>query len=115
MIARTDELGAYLQQTVDTESAQLLLDLAESLIVDVVGNLDVWPARVKAVQLEVAARAYRNPSGAQSTSQTLGPETLSVNYGDRNGVSGVYLSAADLKQLKPSSGMGTIRLAAGLG
>lgn len=60
------ELASYLAETPlkDAVRAQLLSELAEGLITARLSD-DVNPAhlRVKAIALEVTARAYRNPEG----------------------------------------------------
>jgi hypothetical protein len=63
VIATVTELATRVQQDVDTATAQLLLEIAEDLIVAESGVLDPWPPRLKGIQLDAATRAYVNPAG----------------------------------------------------
>lgn len=96
-IATPSEFASRVQQDVDTATALLLLEIAEDLIVAEVGVLSPWPARVKGVQLDAAARAYVNPAGVNHESF----ETYS-----RIGLpaGGVYLTAAEKTAVRAAGG-----------
>lgn len=72
-IATATELASYLQQDLDTASAQLALDLVESEITVALGGTlpDPLPGVAKRIELAAAGRLYLNPSGAES--ETTGP------------------------------------------
>lgn len=83
------ELASYLQvDTVPTATGDLLHELTEDLILDVVGLPNASNRRVKAIALEVAARAYRNANGYQS--ETVDDYTYRRASG--TGAAGVYLT-----------------------
>lgn len=114
-IATVEELASALQSDLDTATANLLLlDLAQGLIAEVIGDLDPWPVTAKAIALAVAARAYVNPDGLRQ--ETVGGTTSIYNaplYSN-----GVYLSESEEARLqKHVSGrrgsMGTIRTVSG--
>ena len=111
MIASVVEFAARVQQAVDVTTADLLLEIAEDLIVAEIGTpadisarleidppLTAYPARVKGVQLDAAARAYVNPSGVQH--ETF--ETYS-----RTGIprGGVYLTTDERNTLRAIVGV----------
>lgn len=97
-IASISELALYLQQDVDAPTAQLLLELTDGVIAERIGVVAVpAPAGVKAVALEVAARAYRNP--ARLTSETIDDYTWRV---DNAGDAGVFLLEDEVRRLSPS-------------
>ena len=83
-IATLEEFASSLQRDLDTASATLyLLDLAQGLITEEIGERDPWPATAKAVALAAATRAYRNPEGLrrEGVGQVLseyGPEEVGV-------------------------------------
>lgn len=116
-IATLEEFASVLQSDVDTATGQLLLlDLAQGLVAEVIGERDVWPATAKAVALTAAARAYVNPTGARSTTKVAGPFTETVSYGADQ--VGVYLTDSEIARLKllltrGRSFAGTIRLRSG--
>jgi hypothetical protein len=100
------DLGTYLGATVDADRGQLLIDLAvqlcKSIVVDSTGNL---PDGADAVVLDVATRAYSNPTNV--TSQGAGP--FPVSYGAVGG--GLWLTRqnkATLRRLAGSGGAFTI-------
>ena len=98
-IASISELSLYLQQEVDSQTAQLLLELTDGVIVGRIGAVAVPPpAGVKAVALEVAARAYRNP--ARLTSETIDDYTWRV---DNAGDAGVFVLEDEIRRMRPSS------------
>lgn len=83
-----DEFASYVQSDVDTATGLLLRDLVTGLV-DSLGSSDPYPAAVKAVGLEAAARAYRNPSGLTS-------ETIDDYTGRREAAAGVYLTSEEV-------------------
>jgi hypothetical protein len=96
------DLGTYLGADVDQDRAQLLIDLAEQLCESVVSPL---PDGSDAVILDVATRAYSNPSNAQT--QGAGPFT--AGFGAVSG--GLWLTRqnkATLRRLAGSGGAFTI-------
>lgn len=64
------DLASYLQVTIPTGKAALVVKLANGLVTDVVGEVEVPTTKMIATALEVAARGWRNP-GAY-TSVTVG-------------------------------------------
>src|SRR5690348_4143362 len=67
MTLSTNELASYLQvESINEDTAQLLLDLADALVVDLVGATLADHPRVVPITLEVAARGYRNANGYAS-------------------------------------------------
>lgn len=95
-----EELGTYLGTSVDIDRAQFLLDLAESLCLSIV---DPLPDSAMAVVLDVAARAYSNPTAVPQ--QAAGPFTVGGAAG------GVWLTRqnkATLRRLAGSGGAFTI-------
>ena len=98
-IASISELSLYLQQDVDAPTAQLLLELTDGVIAERIGVVAVPAAAgVKAVALEVAARAYRNP--ARLTSETIDDYTWRV---DNAGDAGVFLLEDEIRRMRPGS------------
>lgn len=88
------EFASYVQDDVDTPTAQLLLELVTGVIEEVSGApFDPVPATVKAIALEAAKRAYVNPKGLQSRTEAAGPfnDTERWNAAD----SGVYLTGRE--------------------
>lgn len=112
-IATVEELASFLQCDLDTATANLLLlELAQGLITEVIGDLDPWPVSAKAVALAAAARSYRNPEGVKR--ETVGGVTVEYNPEDL----GVYLTDSELGRLQPSvpgrrGSLGTIRVQSG--
>ena len=91
-IAELPELASFLQVDLDTASAELyLLDLAQGLITEVIGERNPWPTTAKSIALIAAARAYRNPEGLRQ--DTVGGAT--GIYNDPLYVMGVYLTDAE--------------------
>jgi hypothetical protein len=96
------DFGTYLGASVDTDRAQLLIDLASQLCESIVNPL---PVGADAVVLDVAMRAYSNPSNV--VSQGAGP--FPVTYGAVGG--GLWLTRqnkATLRRLAGSGGAFTI-------
>lgn len=96
-----DDLRTFLQDpTVDTDRAQLLLDLAYEKCLSVV---DPVPERARGVVLEMAARAYTNVTSAHQLS--LG--SASVAFGAQTstaGIGGLYLSKSNIAELRRLGG-----------
>lgn len=98
-IATVAELSMYLQQTVDSPTATFLLDLTEGLIVERIGAVSSpAPAAVKALTLEVAGRAYVNPS--RNSMETIDDYTWRK---DPPAAWGVYLLEDEVRRLRPGS------------
>jgi len=95
-IAELTELASALQVDLDTATANLLLlDLAQGLITELIGEQDPWPKTAKSIALTAAARAYRNPEGVRQ--DTTGGTT--AIYNDPLYRMGVYLSDAEKADL----------------
>lgn len=86
-IATLTEFASQLQEDLDTATANLLLlDQAQGLVTEQIGDRNPWPSIAKSIALAAAGRAYVNPEGLkQDTIGTMTGITLST----RNGV---YLS-----------------------
>ncbi len=93
------ELASYLQQDLDTATATLIQTLTDGLIAERAGPVAV-PASsaMKAVALEVAARAYRNP--ARLSMETIDDYTWRV---DNAGDAGVFLLEDEVRRIRPGS------------
>lgn len=102
-----DELASYLRvpfSSLDQPTANLLHDLTEGVILSVTGVLAVpVPVQVKAIALEVAARAYRNPRGAVQESL----DDYSYRRPEQTTAAGVYLTDAELVGLRSLTGGAT--------
>jgi hypothetical protein len=94
-----DDLAAYLQvSSVNSDTFDLLAELVEGEIESETGDVDdlttAQALRAKAIGLEVAARAYRNPGGFTT-------EAIDDWRGSRDaGALGVYLTAAERARLR---------------
>jgi hypothetical protein len=89
-IAELTELASFLQVDLDTATANLLLlDLAQGLITEVIGEQSPWPSIAKSIALTAAGRAYRNPDGLRQ--ESVGATTSIFN--DPLYTMGVYLTA----------------------
>jgi hypothetical protein len=89
-------MAAYLQQDFDAANAataELLLGLAEGLVIDYLGVRDTYPAVARAVILEAAARGYRNPQGLAT--EATGPYSASYRP-----PGGVYLTKDERRTLR---------------
>ena len=95
-IATPEEFASFIQANVDTATTNLLLlDLAQGLIVETIGEHDPWPSVAKSIALTAAARAYRNPSGVRQS--TVGSTTQI--YNDSLYSMGVYLTDDEVARL----------------
>jgi hypothetical protein len=96
-IATLPEFASQLQCDLDTATANLLLlDQAQGLVTEQIGDQNPWPTIAKSVALAAAGRAYVNPDGLRQ--DTTGSTTAIFNtplY--RNGV---YLSDAEKADLQ---------------
>lgn len=103
-IITTTDLASYLRESnLDEAAAGLYVELANGLVSDITGDLTApYPAVVRAVALEVAARAYRNPEGA--TSETIDDYTFRRDGSTSQG--GVYVTAEERSRLSRLSGGG---------
>jgi hypothetical protein len=117
-IATLEEFASALQiEDADVASVELyLLDLAQGLITEVIGEQNPWPATAKAIALAAAARAYDNPRGERSTTNTAGPFTKTATRD--SGRIGVYLTKDERDDLlawlnRGRSPVGSIRLSSG--
>lgn len=95
-----DDLSSYLRDAY-TGGGQILVDLTNDLIADVAGDLPAWPASVRAVALEVAARGYRSTPGVSSTTVSTDGTSKTVR---REGSAvekraGVYLTAGEKAEI----------------
>ena len=100
-IATLPELASFLQIDLDTATANLLLlDLAQGLITEVIGEQDPWPTIAKSIALKAAGRAYRNPEGTKL--DTVGATTQA--YNDPLYQMGVYLTPDERAALVRWSG-----------
>lgn len=105
------DLASYLRDPLlATESSlDLIVELANGMVEEVTGPLDPVPTRVRAIALEVAARAWRNPEGYSS--ETVDDYTYRRDAATRQ--AGVYLTAderAELQTADPVGGMFVIDL-----
>lgn len=98
MTVQPADLGTYLSNpTIDTNRASYILGLAVQLCQSIVNPL---PVGSDAVVLDVAARAYGNPTNV--VQQTTGP--FSANYGVVAG--GLWLTRANKSTLRRLAGGG---------
>lgn len=72
---------------------ELLLDLAEGLVIEEIGVQDPWPASAKSVALAAAARPHFNPQG--TSSEALGD--MNRSFPDAH--MGVYLTDDEIGRL----------------
>lgn len=95
-IVNLDEFASFLQVSLVDDTATLLLDLAEALVIAEIGT-GPWPAIAKTTVLTAAGRAYRNPSGGNML--VAGRFTLGLNPEEM----GVYLTSEErIRLLRPS-------------
>lgn len=104
-IITTADLASYLRDAdLDATAAGLYVELANGLVTDITGDLSApFPARARAVALEAAARAYRNPEGA--TSETIDDYTFRRDGATSSG--GVYLTPSEMALLRGLAGGGS--------
>lgn len=95
-IIATPELASYLRDdATDFAAASQIVELANGIVSEVLGDLESIPTRAKAITLEVAARAYRNPGGwvQESLDDWTGRRL------DDTANAGVYLTDAERLEL----------------
>lgn len=93
-IATLAEFASQLQEDLDTATANLLLlDQAQGLVTEQIGDRNPWPSIAKSIALAAAGRAYVNPEGLKQ--ETTGA-TTGITLTTRNGV---YLSAEERAEL----------------
>lgn len=106
-LVSSDDLGTYLNvASIDAARADQILWLAQTLCESVVTPL---PTGAEAVILDVAARAWVNPTNSQTTSDTAGPFSETTSYSAVAG--GLWLTRqnkAVLRRLAGSGGAFTI-------
>lgn len=94
-IATLTEFASQLQEDLDTATANLLLlDQAQGLVTEQIGDRSPWPSIAKAIALAAAGRAYVNPEGLK---QDTAGGTTGITLSTRNGV---YLSAEEKAELQ---------------
>lgn len=93
-----DDLTSYLRQP--GADVDFTIELANGIVGEVIGDLTPIPFRVKAITLEVAARAYRNPGGYSS--ETIDDYTYRRDAETRQ--AGVYLTDSERAELLGFSG-----------
>lgn len=111
----TGDLASYLQVD-EVPNAELVVELANGLVTDLIGDLDPAPARLRAIALEAAARGYRNPQAY--TSVTVGIDDYDKTTrreGKQVDRFGVYLTDEETAELLGFLGVrrrrvGSIRL-----
>jgi uncharacterized protein (DUF58 family) len=99
-IITDSDLASYLRQP-DADVA-LYTDLANGVVGDLIGAVDPVPTRIKAITLEVGARAFRNPNGYSS--ETVDDYTYRRDADTRQ--AGVYLTDAERAELLTLAGKG---------
>lgn len=103
-IIYADELASYLRDdSLSGTDLDLIVELANGVVSEVIGEqAEGWEpsARVRAITLEVAARAYRNPGGYSS--ETIDDYTYRRDAETRQ--AGVYLTSAEIDELQVPTG-----------
>lgn len=97
------DLASYLRLSAVDSSVTLFAQLANGVVEDITGPLTTVPIRVKAITLEAAARAYRNPNGYSS--ETIDDYTYRRDAATRQ--AGVYLTSAEAAELALYGGNAT--------
>ena len=100
-IATPTDLGVFLGITdIDTERAQMLLDLAHDRLEMYVSPV---PPSAMGLELAIAGRAYTNVSSARQA----GIGSAQVSFGAPNanfGIGGLYVSKSEIRDLRRLSG-----------
>jgi len=92
MIEASD-VATYLRSSpdqLDSAALEQIVDTTVGLVIEVTGTMSAYPARVRAIALEVAARAYRNPERLRT--RTDGPFSKTFEISER---AGVYLAESE--------------------
>lgn len=97
------DLVSYLRLSAVDSSVTLFVQLANGVVEDITGNLSPVPVRVKAIALEAAARAYRNPNGYASESI----DDYTYRRPTETRQAGVYLTSAEAAELALYGGNAT--------
>jgi hypothetical protein len=98
-----EEFASYVQSDVDTATADLLRELVTGLIEAVDGHdyqTDVPSAAAKAVGLQAAARAYRNPGGISSQSEAIDDYSVTNRWESQAAEMGLFLTDSELARLR---------------
>lgn len=99
-----DNLRTYLREPdADTAALAQLVELVNDLI-DEYGPYPAAPggepAKVRSLRLTVAARAWHNPEGATSRTESIDDHSETVRFDRSNPQSGVYLTASEEYMLR---------------
>lgn len=111
-IASLQELASSLRASLDEATgASWMLDLAQGLVAEQIGEQNPWPVVAKATALAATARAFANPDGVRSEQE--GPYGTTYEAAQ----AGVYLTDDEKARLaewraRPSA---TAQAGAGLG
>lgn len=97
-IITSSDLTSYLRQP--DADVTMVVDLANGIVGEIVGNMFPIPTRIIAITLEVAARAYRNPNGYSS--ETIDDYTYRRDVDTRQ--AGVYLTESERAELSALAG-----------
>ena len=99
-----EDLASYLRDPSANDQANaLIVELANGIVGEAAPSLVApFPTRVRAITLEVAARAYRNPNGYSS--ETVDDYTYRRDADTR--AAGVYLTDAERAELGVIAGGG---------
>lgn len=98
-----EEFASYVQSDVDTATATLLRALVTGLIEAIDGNdytTDTPTAAAKAIGLEAAGRAYRNPNGSTSRSEAIDDYSVTDRWETQAAELGVFLTFAEMARLR---------------
>lgn len=108
-------LASYLQRKITTGKAQYVVDLANRLVTEDIGDLangtadaDTGkipvPARVETITLEVAARAFRNPAGVTSETRAIDDWSRTQRWEAAAAKAGVFLTDDEGDELRELAG-----------
>lgn len=92
------ELVSYLPADVDTSNAErvdMLVEFANGLVTDLIGEQTSYSWRARAITLEIAARPLRNPNGYSS--ETVDDYTYRLPTAVRE--AGIYATADERAEL----------------
>ena len=104
-IITSGDLASYLRIDPTSADLDLLVELANGIVSEAApAMVTPYSTRARAITLEVAARAYRNPEGY--TSETVDDYTYRRDAG--TGSAGVYLTDSERAEIVGLSGV-TVR------
>ena len=84
----------------NSETSDLVVELTNGEIVDLIRVPDPIPFRVRAIAFEVAARALRNPEGAESITKGVDDWKKTVRFSQADKLrAGVYLTDGEKAEL----------------